>query len=182
MGDEDDGHPALAVHAGNHAEDLIASHRIKPRRGLIENHDFRPHGEHAGDGDAALLSAGQLERGSLVVLLSDLHLSEGLDGARGLLLLRQAEILRAEFYIGQNVRLKQLMLRVLKDKANLGAELPSRIAIRPDVLSVIPHGTGARLKQAVEHLHKGGFAGSGVADEADELPVRNPGGQAVEGP
>ena len=182
VGDENDRHPALAVHAGDHAEDLIPSHRIKSRRGFVENHDFRAHGEYTGDGDAAFLAAGQLERRSLVVLLSDFHLPERLHSARGLLLVRETQVLRAEFHIGQNIRLKQLMLRVLEDKADLGAELPSRVAIRPDILSVIPHRSGAWLQQAVEQLHKGGFSGSCVSDEADELTVRNPCGQAVKRP
>ena len=43
--------------------------RVEGARGFIEQHQLRLHGERAGDGDALLLSAGELPREGVAAIL-----------------------------------------------------------------------------------------------------------------
>ena len=88
------------------------------------------------------------------------------------LFLWQSEILWSETDIGKNIHLKQLMLRILKNKADLAAQRAQIIAFLVNILSIIIDGTARSLQQSVQMLDQRRFAGAGMADHTDELPVK----------
>ena len=45
----------------NAGQNIVAATGIQTRRGLVQHQNLGFHGDNAGDGHAALLSAGQLE-------------------------------------------------------------------------------------------------------------------------
>ena len=60
--DDEDGRAGLRVVIADKLEDLIAACRIKAGGRLVENEHIRTHGDHARDGNAAFLTAGERER------------------------------------------------------------------------------------------------------------------------
>ena len=62
VGDQNDGGTALAVQAADEFENFVVGARVQTGSRLIQNENLRLHREHAGDCDAALLSARQIER------------------------------------------------------------------------------------------------------------------------
>ena len=59
--------------------------------------------------------------------------------------------------------------RVLEHQTDAEADLAGELGVLPDVAAVKQHMAGRRLQKAVHMLHQRGFAGAGMADEADEL-------------
>ena len=49
------------------------------------------------------------------------------------------------------------------------ADLAGELHVLPDIAAFKQHAAGRRLQKAVHMLHQRGFAGAGMADEADEL-------------
>ena len=71
VSDDDHGH-SPAGELGHHGQDLADKLGIEGRRRLIEQHDFRVHGQRPGDRDPLLLSARELGRvGVFLVLEAD---------------------------------------------------------------------------------------------------------------
>jgi hypothetical protein len=64
---------------------------------------------------------------------------------------------------------KKLVLRILENQPYPEPHIPDFLRLRPDVLPLQQHTPGGGLQQAVEMLDKGGFPGSGVADDPQEL-------------
>jgi hypothetical protein len=65
------------------------------------------------------------------------------------------------------------MLRVLKYEPHLAAKLLHIVIPVVDVLAVKINVTGGSLEQTVQMLHKRGFPGAGMSDDADKLSVRD---------
>ena len=61
VADEDDSRAAALVIGADLREHGLAAARVKPRRRLVEDEHLRLHRNHARDGHAALLSAGELK-------------------------------------------------------------------------------------------------------------------------
>ena len=91
--------------------------------------------------------------------------------ARVDLLFGQAHVLRAEGDVGIDGLFKELILRVLHHKAHVEADLAGEFRILPDIASVKEHTAGRRLQKPVHMLHERGFAGAGMADQADKFPA-----------
>ena len=127
------------------------------------------HGDHARDGDAALLPAGELERRALKERLVDAHKARRLTHARIDLLGGEAGVFRAEGDVPVHRLLKELVLGVLKDKPDLKAHVARGLLAAVNVLPVEKHGAGCRREQPVEVLDERAFAGARVADDAHEL-------------
>ena len=81
VGDHDHGH-AAPVQLAAHAHEALAPPRVEHGRRLVQYEDLRLHAEHAGDGHALLLAAGQ---GVRLVLLEahEAHLLERVVHAPG---------------------------------------------------------------------------------------------------
>src|SRR3954463_10158877 len=115
----DHGH-ALAREVLHDFQHLVDHLRIERRGRLVEEHDLRPHGERAGDGDALLLSAGKLA-GILLRLLGDANAFEQVHGERARLGRRHAPYANRgerDFLQHREMRKK---VEGLEDHADLGA-------------------------------------------------------------
>ena len=150
-------------------ENALAACGVKSRRRLVENEHVRLHGDHARDGCAALLSAGQIERGFGKLRLGNADKASRTADTRVDLVFGKAHVFRAEGDIGVDSFLKQLIFRVLEHQTDAEADLAGELGVLPDVAAVKQHMAGRRLQKAVHMLHQRGFAGAGMADEADEL-------------
>ena len=167
--DEQDGRAGLAAVGRDVFEHAAAACRIEPGGGLVENEHLGTHGDHARDGDAALLPAGELERRALKERLVDAHKARRLTHARIDLLGGEAGVFRAEGDVPVHRLLKELVLGVLKDKPDLKAHVARGLLAAVNVLPVEKHGAGCRREQPVEVLDERAFAGARVADDAHEL-------------
>ena len=168
--DEQDGRAGLAPVGGDVFEHAAAARGVKAGRGLIEDEHLGAHGDHAGDGDAALLPAGELERRALEERLVHAGKARGLAHALIDLLRGEPGIFRAEGNVLIHRLLKELVLGILKDEADLKAHVARGGLAAVDVLPVEEHGAGRRHEQAVEVLNERALAGARVADDAHELP------------
>ena len=120
-----------------------------------------------------VLPSGQIEGGRLEVLLSDSDTGQGLHGtffAGGFI---QSQIPRTEHHIREHVRLKELVLRILKNKADLRAQGPLVVILFMDIFSIVEDPSLRRFQKPVQELDQRGFAGAGVADQADKLIFRD---------
>ena len=88
--------PALLPQLTDLIENLVASLRIQSRRRLIENQHLRPHRQHSGDRNAALLASRELKGRLSVIALIQSHHAQRLPGPRFYLILWQAHIFRPE--------------------------------------------------------------------------------------
>lgn len=167
--DKQDGRAGLAPVGRDVFKHAAAACRIEPGGGLVENEHLGTHGDHARDGDAALLAAGKLERRALKERLVDAHKARRLTHARIDLLGGEAGVFRAEGDVPVHRLLKELVLGVLKDKPDLKAHVARGLLAAVNVLPVEKHGAGCRREQPVEVLDERAFAGARVADDAHEL-------------
>lgn len=62
VGHKNDGKHAFFIPSLNTAEYFPPPYRVQPGRRFIQNQEIRMHGNHAGDGYTALLTAGKAER------------------------------------------------------------------------------------------------------------------------
>lgn len=148
-GNHDDGRPLFLVQPPDEREDFVASLRIQPRAGLVQNQGFRLHGQHARDRNAAHLPAGQLEdRPILKRLVIDLHLPAGFLHARGDFLFGKAEIFRSKGDVRGDVLFKELVFRVLKHEPHLAAHLAFVGFLVKQVLAVHQHAPRRGAQQA----------------------------------
>ena len=102
-------------------------------------------------------------------LLAQAHKACGLTDPAVDLLLAQLHVLRAEGNILIDRLLKELILRVLKHQTHMEFCLPDAGLALPDVTAVEQDLAGGGLKQSVQMLDQGGFAGAGMAHDADIL-------------
>ncbi|MCW0416310.1 hypothetical protein NB689_002064 [Xanthomonas sacchari] len=148
--------------------------RIQRRGGLVQDQDRRVLEQHAGDGDALALAAGQLHaaladlRVVAALALAVLQLLDELVGARlghGGAQLRLAGIWAA---VQQVVADRAVQQRgVLGDQADLLTQ-----ALLGDAGDVLPVDQDAALLQVVQpqqHVDQGRLAGAGRPDQADLL-------------
>ena len=82
----------------------------------------------------------------------------------------EAGVFRAEGNVLIHRLLKELVLGILKDEADLKAHVACGGLAAVDVLPVEEHGAGRGREQAVEVLDERALAGARVADDAHELP------------
>jgi hypothetical protein len=131
-------------------------------RRLIQHKDLRVHGENSGQGGPLLLAVAQMV-GSLVPEGLEPHGLQGLSNPDLRLFRRQTLVVRSESDVFIQGVTKELIVRVLIQKAYLeasaGEVLPfQRISLKQNLAS-------ARPKEAVQVLDQCGFSGAVVADE-----------------
>ena len=171
--DEQDGRAGLAPVGGDVFEHAAAARGVKAGRGLVEDEHPGAHGDHAGDGNAALLPAGELERRALEERLVHTGKARGLAHARIDLFRGELGVFRAEGDVLIYRLLKELVLGILKDQPDLKAHVARGGLAAVNVLPVEEHGAGRRCEQPVEVLDERALAGARVADDAHELPGRD---------
>ena len=150
-------------------QDTLPAHRIQTGSGLVENQHVRLHGDHAGNGHPALLTAGQLKGRFLQVFLGNAHESGSPAYPLVDLLFGQSHVLGAEGDVQIGGLLKQLVLRILEHQAHPESGLPGELLIAPDIPAVQENLSGRGLQKAVEMLNQGGFSGACMADDPDKL-------------
>ena len=96
--DEDDRDAAFAVEAHNGVQHLAPPLRIEHGSRLVEDDAARPHGDHARNGHALLLPAGQKMRRMFAVFIHANELRRLVYAAADLLR-RHAEVFRRERHI-----------------------------------------------------------------------------------
>ena len=173
VADEHDGVAALLVIGADMGEQLLASARVKSRARLVEHQHLRLHGDHARDGDAALLPAGEREGRLLQQALVQSREAGGVMHAAVQLRAGQAHVGGAEGDVAVDGLLKELVLRILEHQPHAEAHAADLLRVGPDVLAVEQHAAARRLEQAVEVLDQRRFAAARVPDEAEKLAAVN---------
>ena len=99
---------------GDVCKDLAAPGGVETRHRLIEHEHLRLHGHHARNRDAALLSAGKIERGRLEERFIDSGKLCAEADVLVHLLLVQSHVFRTERNVTVNRLFKELVFRVLE--------------------------------------------------------------------
>lgn len=169
VADEDDGLVQLLLQVLHLVLQGLASQGIESGEGLIHQHDGGRSRQGPQHADALLLAAGELRRILVGRLLHVDQLQHLLDDliAPGLVVLQQlgdhADVL-GHGHVGEQADLLDHI-----------ADMPPQfhLVLGVDILPVDADGAGIGLQQAVDHLHGGGLAAAGRADQDHELSVWN---------
>ena len=115
-------------------ENLIPPPGIQTGCGLIQDQNPGPHGQNSGNSSPALLPPGQIKGGVFIETLGKMHQLQGLFRRFFRVFQGQALVLGPEADILKDRRLKELMLRILKDHADLQTQLAQMIVRCVDIL------------------------------------------------
>ena len=127
------------------AQDLLPAHRVQPGRWLVQNEHFRLHGDNAGDGNSALLPAGQVEGRNLQLLFRQAHKARSLPDPTIDFFLGKAHIGWSEGDVLIDRLFKELILGILEDQPHPEPGGSCKLLIGPDVLAVQQHPAGGGL-------------------------------------
>ena len=152
VGDKENGKAVPAVQPLNLIQDLIPALGIQTGRRLIQYHHLRPHRKDSRYRHPSFLPARQFKWRLFIEALIHSHQIQGM--ARPLLglFLRTAQVLRSKADIGKYISFKKLMLRVLKYKTDLAAQLLHLITVAVYAGPVIQDISARRPDQAVQVL------------------------------
>ena len=160
-----------AGQAVDEPDELAAAARVKVQRRLVQQQHLRPHRQHAGQGHAPLLAAGQVERRPLFQSRQR-HRRQRLRRPAAHLVGRQAEVQRAEGHVVEHRGVEELVVAVLEDDADAGRQ--------PATLGRVARIEAADLKRPrLRRDHAGQaqeqtrFARAIGADQADALAGRD---------
>ena len=167
--DEHDRDALLAAQALDGVNDLAPALRVEHRRRLVEHDALRAHGDHARDGDALLLPAGEQVRRVRAVFIHP-HLPQRLIDAAANFIRRDAEVFRRERHVLLDHVRDDLVVRVLKHHADAAPDLQQqRLILRihaPDV-----HATALRQQNGVKMLGERGLSAPVVPQHRHKAPL-----------
>ena len=151
-------------------QELLAGERVQAGHRLVEHEHLRLHGEHAGEGHAALLAAGQVEGAALGKLVEGQpHQGQALPHAAVDFLGAKPHVARPEGYVVVDGVGEQLVLGILEHESHLAAHFGGDALFRQ--VAPIGQNTAARgMHKAVHMLDERGFSAAGVPRDAEELP------------
>jgi hypothetical protein len=171
VGDEEHGE-AVIGEATEDVTDLLAEFGVEGGGGFVEEERARFHGEGAGDGDALLLSAGELG-GTVMGAIGEANPGEEFEGLGFDLAARAAEDMDGCFedvFEGGEVREE---VELLEDHPGAEAQLTLSFAVNGlggvDGDVVNGDAAGVRGLELVEAAEEGGLAAAGWPDEHDRL-------------
>ena len=171
VGDQDDGDAVLPVQLAHDRHDLAPSLRVEHGGGLVEHHAARHHGDHARDGHALLLPAGQAVRRLRAVFVHADGL-ERLVHALADLRRRHTHVLQRERHVLLDDRGDQLVVRVLEHHGHGLAHLVGVVLV-PRVHHIdIAHAAG-RQADGVEAARERTLARAVMPQHGDELAAFN---------
>ena len=170
MGDDHHGDAQPLVDVLDQLQDVLGGLGVQSRGGLVAEQDFGVRGQGTGDGDALLLSAGELGRIGvrLVGQADDLQQLLGLLlGIGGL----HAGDLHGKTDIFQTSPLHE-QVELLKDHADGTALLDELLGgHNAQVLAVNDHLTGGGTLQQVDAAHQGGLTRAAHAHDAVDVTI-----------
>ena len=169
VGDHEDGLVEIAAGASEHVEDGVGVLGVQVTGGLVGKHDGGMGDEGAGDGDALLLTAGELvgtvvEAAGKAEEASEVVEKRAVEGLAGF-----GDVVR-DLDIAHGGEGGQ-EIEALEDEADAGATEPGALRVgEPGELGAFDrNGAGGGLGEAAEDVEEGGFAGAGRSDDGDEL-------------
>ena len=169
MADHDDGGVLRLLVGADVFQNGVAACGVKSCGGLIENQNVRLHGDYAGNGDSALLTAGEIEGRFFQQLVADAHearraANPGVKRLTGnsLVFGAKGDVLPAAFF-------KELVFRVLEDQTYPATDGMCKFFVLPDIFSLKENLSGAWLQKTVQMLDQGGLSGAGVSDDPGQL-------------
>ena len=165
--DEQNGDPLDLVQCPCRADHFLSAARIQHRRRFVENNALRMHRDHACDGDALLLAAGEMIRALLAVFVHPDD-PQALLHALPDLLRGHAEVLRTETDVLLDHLADDLIIRILKDHPGFLPHIPE-MALICRVHPVDLDGASGREEQRVDMLGERGLAGSVVPEDCDKF-------------
>ena len=156
------------------AKQLEHAHRgagVQGARRLVAQHDLGVVGKRAGNGDALLLTAGELA-GIVALFVSQAHQLEKLARTLGAVGLRHTAMhLEGEHDVGQHRTLLE-QAEVLENHTDGRAQVEQLLAaVTRDVLTVDDDATRRGALQQVDAAHKRGLARARRTDDAEDIAV-----------
>ena len=159
---------------------FLAPGGVEAGHRLVQHQRARLHRQHAGDGHAPLLPAGELEGRFFQNVLAEAHLRKRLAHARFDRFFVKAEVARAKAHVLFHGFLKELVFGVLEHQPHLAADLDEALALLPHVHAADEHVARLGADEGVQVGDERGFAAAGVADDADKVAVADGEGHVVE--
>ena len=177
--DDDDGDAERLVDLLEQGEDGAGGRRVERARGLVAQQDLRVGGQRTGDGDALLLTAGELRRIVARAVGEADDLEQLLRALFCVRLARSRDLEREADILERGALLEQVEL--LKDHAHRAARL-EQLLFRETAELLTVHGDGAcgRLFEKVDAAHERGFACTGQTDDAENFAAADVEVDAVE--
>ena len=170
VGDDDDGDAQPAVDVLQQGQDGLGGHGVEGAGGLVAEQHLGVAGEGAGDGDALLLTAGEL-RGVVVGLVGQSDDLEQLLHALVGLCAGHAGQLEGVAHIAGDGLLHQ-QIELLKDHGDLLAQLAQLLAVHfEDAFAVDEDIAGGRGFEAVHAADQRGLASAAEADDAEDFAL-----------
>jgi hypothetical protein len=172
VGDEDEGGALLAVHGEEEVEDVLAVGGVEVAGGFVGHEDGRGEHEGAGEGDALLFAAGELD-GVVVASFGEADAIEEFAGALGGLAGGAAEFGGEQdvFFGGEGGD----ELVALENEPELAAAQAGEAVFRQadDLFAVEEDAAGGGVIESGEEAEEGAFAAAGGAHDGDELAGRD---------
>ncbi len=178
MGDHDHGSAFLgqALHNLQYLTDQL---RVQSRGGFVKQHDFRFHGQGAGNGCALLLATGHLGR-IVVLALVDTHLVQVGFGALDGFFLGNLEHVNRRFnnvfkhgHVGPEIEALEHHGKFCPDQFNLFVIRRDTFALtvgcEPYWVAVHDNVAGGGCFQQVDATQEGTLAGTGAADQGNHI-------------
>ena len=174
MGNEDEGDADLLLNVLELLLHLLAQLQVERAERLVEQQHARLVDERAGDGDALLLTAGELGHVAVGVVLKAYQTQHTHDLLRDnilrLLLDGQAE---GDVVVDVHVREERVFLEYGVDLALVGRDVHDVLAVKEDLAL-------GGLQEAAEDAQQRRFAAAGGTEQGDELIFVNVQADALE--
>ena len=173
MGDQHNGGTGGVAVIFNIFKQTLTCLGIKSRGRLVQHQHTGAHRNHTRNGNAALLSAGQLQRRLIEQILANANKPCRFADTLVHLLSLQLLIFGTEGDISIDRLFKQLIFRILEHQTNLEAHVAGGNFSGKNILSFIVHSATGGLQKPVQMLDEGRFPRACMTDQPHKLPLRD---------
>ena len=122
---------------GDGIADVLYTSRVKVRRGFIKHDHLRPHGDHAGEGQALLLPTGEVFRG-VIERQRQSHHVQSATRAMPHFLTRNPQVLAAKHHVVADAGTDHLRIGVLQHQPHHAADAAGGVAVDKHLPSLFP--------------------------------------------
>ena len=171
MGYENHGYALFLVQRVDSVHYLAAALGVKHCGRLVHDYALRLHGDDSGNGNALLLSAGQLVRRMLAVLIH-IHLLQGFVYPPAYFRLRDSHILRGERHVLLDDCRDKLVVRILEHHSDSLPDIEQPLLVG-GVDTCHRHLSGGGGEYCIEMLCQRGFSAAVMSQYRQELSLRN---------